>query len=98
MSATQPTAVPVQKQLYRLPVILLPELPEDGGGFSVFAVTLGGAVSQGNTEAEALANIAEAIAACLEVYQDEGMPIPWQASIPEQHEPTAFGRWVEVYA
>ena len=85
------------KQLYRLPVILLPELPEDGGGYSVLAVTFP-ACSQGDTEAEALANIVEAILGCWEVYEDRGRPIPWRAEIPEQHEPNAIGRWVELYA
>lgn len=83
------------KKLYRLPVILL---PETDGGFSALAVTLPGACSQGDTEAEALANVAEAIAGCLEAYQEEGRPIPWRAFIPEQNDPTALGRWVEVYA
>ena len=35
-----------------------------------------GCVSQGATEAEALANIREAIAACLEARAEAGMPIP----------------------
>jgi predicted RNase H-like HicB family nuclease len=91
----QPTAAR-PKQLYRLPVILLPELPEDGGGFSVLAVTLPGAASMGDTEEEALAMIAEAITGLLEVYHEENRPVPWRGSIPEQHEPTALGRWVEV--
>ncbi|MCI0457572.1 MAG: type II toxin-antitoxin system HicB family antitoxin [Gemmataceae bacterium] len=95
MNAAPPAAVPQQKQLYRLPVILLPEAD---GSFSALAVTLPGAASQGETEVEALANIAEAIAGCLEVYQEQGRLIPWRTGIPEQNEPAALGRWVEVYA
>jgi predicted RNase H-like HicB family nuclease len=34
-----------------------------------------GCVSQGKTEAEALENIREAIAACLEVRREEGLPL-----------------------
>ncbi len=34
-----------------------------------------GCVSQGNTRDEAIANIREAIAACLEVRADRGMPL-----------------------
>jgi len=34
-----------------------------------------GCVSQGETEEEALANIREAIAACLEVRAEEGLPL-----------------------
>ena len=34
-----------------------------------------GCVSQGRTEAEALANIREAIVACLEVRAEQGMPL-----------------------
>jgi len=34
-----------------------------------------GCVSQGKTESEALVNIREAIAACLEVRREEGLPL-----------------------
>lgn len=34
-----------------------------------------GCVSQGRTEAEALANIREAVVACLEVRAEEGLPL-----------------------
>ncbi len=49
MSTTLHQRAPVPKQLYRLPVILL---PEEEGGFSALAATLSGAASQGDTEAE----------------------------------------------
>ncbi|MDI7269425.1 MAG: type II toxin-antitoxin system HicB family antitoxin [Myxococcota bacterium] len=37
--------------------------------------TIPGCVSQGRTEAEALANIREAIVACLEVRAEQGLPL-----------------------
>ncbi len=45
-------------------------VPEDEGGFSVLCPSLPGCVSQGETEAEALENIASAIAEYLEVREE----------------------------
>jgi predicted RNase H-like HicB family nuclease len=57
------------------PVYLVPE-PE--GGFSAAVATLPGCYSQGNTEDEALANIAEALEGVLDTYKARGLPIPWR--------------------
>lgn len=50
--------------------------PEPEGGYSVFVPTLPGCASQGETEAEALANIKEAIALYLEGLKADRQPIP----------------------
>jgi antitoxin HicB len=63
------------KGTYRLPVILSPEAE---GGFSVWAATLPGVASQGETEEEALANIKDALAGALASYEAHGEKIPWQ--------------------
>ena len=44
---------------------------EDEGGYSVQCVELPGAISQGETRKEALANIKEAIQGYLEAFPDE---------------------------
>ncbi len=57
----------------RFTVVLQPEV---GGGFSVFVPALAGCASQGETEAEALANIREAVALYLEGLKADRQPIP----------------------
>lgn len=78
---------------YRLPVCLL---QEPDGGFSVIAATLRGVASQGDTEAEALANIREALSAALAEYAAQGMPPPWCHAVSR---PTGKAeiRWVVVH-
>ena len=55
----------------KYPVILI----SSEEGFAVSCPALPGCWSQGSTEAEALANIREAIAACLEVRAERGLPL-----------------------
>lgn len=62
--------------VYRCEVYLI---PEEEGGFSVVAAQLPGACSQGETEAEALENIKEAIKGVIEAYQASDEEIPWEA-------------------
>lgn len=45
--------------------------PQDEGGFTVQCVEIPGAISQGETREEALANIREAIELVLEVQREE---------------------------
>lgn len=45
--------------------------PQDEGGFTVQCVEIPGAISQGETREEALANIKEAIELVLEVQREE---------------------------
>lgn len=52
----------------RLKVVLE---PSDEGGFTVYAPSLPGCISEGDTEAEALANIQEAIELFLEPVEDD---------------------------
>jgi antitoxin HicB len=57
----------------RFTVILLPEAD---GRYSVICPGLPGCASQGDSLAEAMANIREAIELTLEVRQEEDMPLP----------------------
>lgn len=50
---------------------------EDCGGYSARVARLRGVVSQGDSAAEAMKNIIEALRATLETYRDEKMAIPW---------------------
>jgi predicted RNase H-like HicB family nuclease len=45
--------------------------PSDEGGFTVYAPSLPGCISEGNSEEEALSNIKEAIELYLEPVDDE---------------------------
>lgn len=47
---------------------------EEEGGFHIWCPALKGCHSQGDTKEEALDNIQEAIAACLESLRDAGSP------------------------
>jgi predicted RNase H-like HicB family nuclease len=50
--------------------------PEDEGGFSVYVPDLPGCASQGESQAEALANIQEAIELHIEGLKADGMTVP----------------------
>ena len=48
---------------------------DEDGAWVVECSSIPGCVSQGRTKAEALVNIKDAIAACLEVRAEEGLPL-----------------------
>ncbi len=50
--------------------------PESDGGFSVYVPDLPGCASQGETQAEALTNIREAIELHIEGLKADGMAVP----------------------
>jgi len=62
------------KAAYRCDVVLA---PEDGGGYSVECTNLVGVISEGATEQEALANVADAFRETVLYYQNAGLPIPF---------------------
>ncbi len=59
--------------LYRVPLLFSPQ-PE--GGFTVTSPVLPELVTEGDTLEEAFANVQDALAAVLEIYADEGRPLP----------------------
>jgi antitoxin HicB len=54
--------------------------PQEAGGFTVLVPAFPEVVTEGETEAEALAMAEEAIRAVLEYRRDHGMPIPSDAA------------------
>jgi predicted RNase H-like HicB family nuclease len=61
--------------LYRFHVVLT---PSEDGGYTVTVPRLPGAISEGETESEALDNIREALKGLLAAYKASGEPIPWR--------------------
>jgi predicted RNase H-like HicB family nuclease len=64
-------------------VLLTPDLEE--GGYTVTVPALPGCVSEGDTVAEALANIQDAMRLYIETLQAHGQPVPDEARRPEVH-------------
>ena len=61
---------------YDYPLIVEPIAPEDGGGFIALVPDLPGCMSDGETPAEAMVNVQDAIAAWIEAARDLGHAIP----------------------
>ena len=59
--------------LYKVPLVLEPQ-PE--GGYTVTSPLVPELVTEGDTLEEALANVKDALAAVIEVYQDLNQPLP----------------------
>jgi antitoxin HicB len=58
---------------YKIPLIFEPQ-PE--GGYTVTSPLLPELVTEGDSMEEALANVKDALAAVVEVYQELGRPLP----------------------
>jgi antitoxin HicB len=65
--------------LYRVPLLFSPQ-PE--GGFTVTSPVLPELVTEGNTLDEAFSNVQDALAAVVELYADEGRPLPAGVVLP----------------
>lgn len=61
------------EDIYKIPLILAPQ-PE--GGYTVTSPALPELVTEGDTIAEALGNVQDALQAVLEIYRDLGKPLP----------------------
>ena len=57
----------------KIPLVLEPQ-PE--GGYTVTSPLLPELITEGDTMAEALANVEDAFSAVVEIYQDRGRPLP----------------------
>ena len=57
----------------KIPLVLEPQ-PE--GGYTVTSPLLPELITEGDTLAEALANVEDAFGAVVEIYQDRGRPLP----------------------
>jgi predicted RNase H-like HicB family nuclease len=70
---------------------------EEDDGFTSESPSLPGAVSQGTSVADALNQLKEAIAGCIESYDSAREPIPWvQDPSVENVEHIAFSGWIDV--
>jgi antitoxin HicB len=63
----------------RLPLLFAPQ-PE--GGFTVTSPVLPELVTEGDTLEEAFANVRDALAAVLELYAEQGRPLPQGIELP----------------
>ncbi len=69
--------------------------PDESGGFSAHCANLPGVVSQGDTEQEAIGNIADCFRETIAYYRSAGETIPWGEV--EIDRPVGFlERWIEV--
>ncbi|MBM4319915.1 MAG: type II toxin-antitoxin system HicB family antitoxin [Deltaproteobacteria bacterium] len=59
--------------LYKIPLIMVAQ-PE--GGFTVTSPLLPELVTEGDTAEEALSNVSDALAAVLELYEEQGRALP----------------------
>ena len=57
----------------RIPLVLKPQ-PE--GGYTVTSPLLPGLITEGDTISECMINVEDAFAVVLEIYEDEGRPLP----------------------
>lgn len=63
----------------KVPLLLTPQAE---GGYTVTSPLLPELVTEGDSIAEALENVKDALAAVIEIYQDQGRSLP-QTAIPE---------------
>ena len=70
-------------RLIRL-TVHLEQQPE--GGYTVTAPQLPGLVTEGDTVAEAMSNVEDALVAILQLYEDTGKEIPTGLIVDEQEE------------
>jgi antitoxin HicB len=77
----------------RLPLVFTPQ-PE--GGFTVISPMLPGLVTEGDTLEEAFANVRDAFAAVLELYDEEGRPLPPGVELPSSGQVVWTDALVEV--
>ena len=58
--------------------------PQPEGGYTVTCKKLPGLVTEGDSVDEALANLKDAFAATLELYEDLGRPLPEGIQVPDE--------------
>lgn len=73
--------------VYKVPLVLTPQ-PE--GGFTVTSPVLPELVTEGDTVAEALGNVPDALQAVNEIYADEGRSLPPNLEQDAERAPICF--------
>ena len=66
--------------LKRIPLVFTPQ-PE--GGFTVTSPALPELLTEGDTLDEAYANVQDALAAVIELYEDQGRSLPQTTALPD---------------
>lgn len=66
--------------LRRVPLVFSPQ-PE--GGFTVTSPVLPELITEGDTLDEAYANVSDALAAVIELYSEQGRPLPTGVDLPQ---------------
>ena len=69
---------------YKIPLVLTPQVE---GGYTVTSPLLPELVTEGDSLSEALANVRDALAAVVELYQDQGRRLPQAACISDAQGP-----------
>jgi antitoxin HicB len=72
---------------YKIPLVLAPQ-PE--GGYTVTSPALPELLTEGDTAEEALANVKDALAAVVEIYQDLGQTLPGETQVLDLSMPLSF--------
>jgi antitoxin HicB len=65
--------------MYRVPLVFTPQ-PE--GGYTVTSPALPELITEGDTLEEAHANVSDAFEAVVELYADQGRPLPASIALP----------------
>lgn len=77
----------------RIPLVLEPQ-PE--GGYTVTSPLLPELITEGDTMAEALANVEDAFTAVVEIYQDQDLSLPAGIFMDETNHPVSVEAIVSV--
>ena len=80
-------------QLFRLRLVLS---PDPSGGFTVTSPDLPELLTEGDTAADALANVRDALAAVRELYNDLGRPLPPSLTPAPEGGPVEFETLIEA--
>ena len=79
----------------RIPLVLEPQ-PE--GGYTVTSPLLPELITEGDTISECLVNAEDAFAVVLEIYEDEGRPLPTGIPVDDANGPLSIEAVVNVPA
>ena len=77
----------------RIPLILEPQ-PE--GGYTVTSPLLPELITEGDTISECLVNVEDAFAVVLEIYEDEGRPLPPEIRVDDDEGPVSLEAVVTI--
>lgn len=78
---------------YKIPLLLTPQ-PE--GGFTVTSPLLPELITEGDSIDEVLANVQDALAAVIEMYQDLGKELPYNLQSVDQNSPALIETIISV--